>query len=520
MQQTLFFIPREAFGYQVFGFGLVLAVWAGISIAVLGWLVWRKGLDADAMGYFALFALVAAVVWFLLPVMCESRGLAIRGYGAMIVAAFAAGTALAVWRAHRVGLQPDLIFSLAFWLLVPGIVCARAFYVIEYWPRFRQESTGMALLGEAVNIADGGLVVYGALIGALAGLIGFTRQYKLPFLATCDVVAPSLVLGLALGRLGCIMTGCCFGGPSDVPWAITFPPDSPAHWHQVERGETFIEGIRLGVDSRGLPMVKEVEPGSPAEGQGLKPGQVIATINGREIGTVKSAAEALLHADKISVTTAGNRHVCRWTIDQPVSDSPDVGQIEAATAFAHGLKIAVNGQRRPAIAAVEPGSAAEPHGLKPGERIVAINGREVNSVAEAAYELWQADRISIRTAAPQQPDHQVRARLPLGNRPVRPIHPTQIYSAINGLVLCLLLLAYGPFCRRDGQLFALALSVYPVTRFLLEIIRTDESPVFGTGMSISQNVSLILLVCATGVWFYVLRRPPGRAFEATVDQTV
>ena len=95
-----------------------------------------------------------------------------------------------------------------------------------------------------------------------------------------------------------------------------------------------------------------------------------------------------------------------------------------------------------------------------------------------------------------------------------PVHPTQIYSMIDALLLCLLLLAYDPFRRRDGELFALMLTVYPVTRFLIESLRTDESAVFGTGLSIAQNISLLLLVLALGLWIYISRRPKGESIAA------
>ena len=91
-----------------------------------------------------------------------------------------------------------------------------------------------------------------------------------------------------------------------------------------------------------------------------------------------------------------------------------------------------------------------------------------------------------------------------------PVHPTQLYSAVNAFFLFFLLLALEPFCRHEGMLFAMMLTIYPITRFLLEIIRTDESAVFGTGLSISQNVSLLLLASVAVLWYFVLKRPPGR----------
>ena len=97
-----------------------------------------------------------------------------------------------------------------------------------------------------------------------------------------------------------------------------------------------------------------------------------------------------------------------------------------------------------------------------------------------------------------------------------PVHPTQLYSTIGALLICLLLLAYDPFRRRDGELSALMLTVYSVTRFLEEIVRTDEAPILSTGMTISQNVSLLLLLGAMGLWYYVLRQRPGLAYGSGV----
>ena len=75
-----------------------------------------------------------------------------------------------------------------------------------------------------------------------------------------------------------------------------------------------------------------------------------------------------------------------------------------------------------------------------------------------------------------------------------------------------ILLAFAPFRRRDGELLALLLTIYPIARFLLEMIRTDEPGILGTGLSIAQNMSLVLLLLAAGLWCYILRRPRGLAF--------
>ncbi len=84
---------------------------------------------------------------------------------------------------------------------------------------------------------------------------------------------------------------------------------------------------------------------------------------------------------------------------------------------------------------------------------------------------------------------------------------------IDGLLLCLLLLVVDRFRRRDGVLFALLMSTYPVSRFFIESLRSDEADVLGTRMSIAQNVSILLLVCAVALWIYVLRQPKHLAFS-------
>jgi len=426
MLRTLFFIPNaEIAGLPVFGRGWLLLAWAVFGVVLLVWLIRKQGAEGEVWGYLPLLLLVAAAIWLLLPRLCEPipgrgglEGLPIRGYGVMLLVAVAAAVALAAWRGRRMGLDPELVFTLAFWAFVPGIVGARAFYVIEYWDDIQGETLSETLKA-IVDVTEGGLVVYGSLIGAILGLAAFIYRYKMPPLATLDLVAPSFVLGMAIGRLGCLLNGCCFGGACDLPWAVTFPADSPPYLHQAEHGETFVQGLKVAGEPGAEPVITAVRPGSPAERQGLEPGQEIVSIDGYPVHTAEQARRELLRAQQfdteIAVETSGSESVAKWPIARPL-----------------------------------------PH--------------------------------------------------------CEPVHPTQIYSALNGLVLCLFLLAYAPFRRRDGVVWAMILTLYPITRFLLEIIRTDEPGVFSTGLSISQVVSLILLVCALAFWANVFMRAPGTAF--------
>jgi phosphatidylglycerol:prolipoprotein diacylglycerol transferase len=81
-------------------------------------------------------------------------------------------------------------------------------------------------------IHQGGLVFYGGLIGASAAFIWQARHKHLPIWKGADILAPSICLGYVFGRIGCLMTGCCFGRVCDLPWAIHFPVNSPAFLQQ------------------------------------------------------------------------------------------------------------------------------------------------------------------------------------------------------------------------------------------------------------------------------------------------
>ena len=71
-------------------------------------------------------------------------------------------------------------------------------------------------------------------------------------------------------------------------------------------------------------------------------------------------------------------------------------------------------------------------------------------------------------------------------------------------------MAYYPFRTRDGEVTALTMTLHPISRFLIEIIRVDEQPVFSTPWSISQNISVLILAAAVCLWIYVLRQPARR----------
>jgi phosphatidylglycerol:prolipoprotein diacylglycerol transferase len=336
----------------------------------------------------------------------------------MLLLAVVSGVGLAMHRARQMKVDPELILSLAFWLFSFGIIGARLFYVVQKWPtEFSGRYSGIELLFALVNVTQGGLVVYGSVIGAALGLLIFCRRNRLSLLALSDLIAPSLALGLALGRVGCFLNGCCFGGICDLPWAVQFPWQSPPHIRQVQQGQLDLFGMVVDGSPGAAPVIKAVVPGSLADAHGMKPGDRITHINGRPIAAVYDAQRELLEAasqPQLSIAIAGQAEPKQWIVPDPLPRS-------------------------------------------------------------------------------------------------RPVHPAQLYSTVDALVLCLLLWAYYPFRRRDGEVTALLITIYPITRFLIEALRTDE-PKNIFGMSISQNISLLLLALAAALWIYLWRQPAGTAF--------
>ena len=287
-------------------------------------------------------------------------GIPIFGYGLMLCLAFLSTMGLSAWLAKREKLNPEHVLDLAFWVFLPGILGARVCYFIEYPGEFRS-------FADLFKIWNGGIVLYGGMIGGTIGGLSYWRLKRFPLLPMLDVVAPSIALGIALGRFGCFLNGCCYGDPCELPWAVSFPYGS-------------------------MPWAEQLQRTFPPEFQ---------------------------HA--------------------PFSEIPE----------------------------------------------------EV-----------------IKTALIQHPE------LRQGSLP---IHPTQLYSSIDGLISLILLLAYFPLRRRDGEVIALLLVTFPITRILIENLRDDEGPAAG-GMTIAQILSIGFLMTGVALWAYVLLQPKRR-FADEASQT-
>ena len=183
--------------------------------------------------------------------------LTLHSYGVLLAIAFLAGLWVAARQARRAGLDSARVSDLAIFVLIAGLVGAKAMLVIVEWEYYSKNP------GELFSILQSGGVFYGGLLAAFPVAIWYTRRHHLAGWRVADALAPGVAIGQAIGRLGCFAAGCCYGLAADVPWAVTFrdiyatravgtPIDTPLHPTQLyESAAAFaIFGFLIWIASR------------------------------------------------------------------------------------------------------------------------------------------------------------------------------------------------------------------------------------------------------------------------------
>jgi phosphatidylglycerol---prolipoprotein diacylglyceryl transferase len=198
-------------------------------------------------------------------------------YFVLLLTGFLFATALGTLWARRVGENPDVIVDLGLAMLLSGVAGARILHVLadgyflDYvhlctdptlvtWPLEKSECLSPTYQGvwDAAKSAchpshadcfawakfwAGGLTYYGGFLGAAGAAWFLLRRDHFPFWKAADMAGFAVPLGLAFGRMGCLLAGCCFGAPTDLPWAMSFPPRSPASEAQFKAHE--LASLRL-----------------------------------------------------------------------------------------------------------------------------------------------------------------------------------------------------------------------------------------------------------------------------------
>src|SRR6186997_65192 len=192
------------------------------------------------------------------PRLLELGPLTVYTYGVLLAAAYLFGLKLAMVRANARNLDQTRILDLGIYIIISALVGAKLLLLITDFSTFVDNPR------ELLSLARAGGVFYGGLIVAVVVAVWYIRRIGLPLWTTCDVFAPGIALGHVVGRLGCLFAGCCFGKPTNVPWAITFtdpfananvgtPLNVPLHPTQLyEAGaEALILLVLLATETRG-----------------------------------------------------------------------------------------------------------------------------------------------------------------------------------------------------------------------------------------------------------------------------
>jgi phosphatidylglycerol:prolipoprotein diacylglycerol transferase len=259
-----------------------------------------------------------------IPIPWLNVKLPLFGFGLMMCIGFFAGSWMIYRLARREGLDGQRIADLVLWVFIWGIVGARALFMIRNPDLFRNPLSFF-------KIWEGGIVFYGGVLAGIPAFLLLTRRYNVPRWQLLDAIAPGIALGIGIGRIGCLLNGCCWGAPTEVAWGVQFPAQS-IPWH-----------------------------------------------------------DHLQH---------------QWI------------------------------------------SASATHSLA--------------------------------------------------------VHPTQVYLALAGWGLLLVGLAYFPYRRRHGEVMALLMIGYAITRFIIEFYRADE-PLLADGLTISQNISVGLFLGGLLLWAWIRR---------------
>jgi phosphatidylglycerol:prolipoprotein diacylglycerol transferase len=158
--------------------------------------------------------------------------LPVRFYGIIIVTAALIGGFIATREARRRGENTERIWDALIWIVIAGIIGARLYHVLSTpagcaenvpfcgFPWYRNHP-----IDAIIGITQGGLGIFGAIIGGLIVVVLYVRRYKLSLARYLDIAAPALLIAQAIGRWGNFVNQELYGPPTDLPWGLAI--DAP-----------------------------------------------------------------------------------------------------------------------------------------------------------------------------------------------------------------------------------------------------------------------------------------------------
>lgn len=142
----------------------------------------------------------------------------IHSYGVLIALGIVLCVCMGMYRAKRKDLKPDAVIDLAILCVICGFIGAKLFFVLLSIKTFVKDP--LSVLGSS------GFVVYGGIILGVISAMIYCKAKKIAFWEYFDLLAPSVALAQAFGRLGCFMAGCCYGKETHAAWGVVFPEGS------------------------------------------------------------------------------------------------------------------------------------------------------------------------------------------------------------------------------------------------------------------------------------------------------
>lgn len=157
------------------------------------------------------------------PVFFYIGGFPIRAWGIMVALGIISGLWLAIRLAPKENIEPEKVMDFVLYAVVSGLLGARIWEVVFSWKNYSSNPL------DSLKFWDGGLSIQGAVVAGLIVCLLFVIKNKIPFWKFTDVLAPALILGQGIGRIGCLLNGDAYGAPTSLPIGLIYKVGTPAY---------------------------------------------------------------------------------------------------------------------------------------------------------------------------------------------------------------------------------------------------------------------------------------------------
>ena len=171
------------------------------------------------------------------PVLFRFGRFIISSYGLLLAISFLTGIYWSMYRAQRRGINQNHVMDLSLIIVFCAIFGSRFMYVVTHLDEFRGHWLDTVNpFQSSGEIGLAGLTMLGGVVFAIIAILVYCTIKHIPILKLCDVMVVAFALGIFLTRIGCFLTGCCYGKPTSLPWGVKFPLGSPAGSEPVLQG--------------------------------------------------------------------------------------------------------------------------------------------------------------------------------------------------------------------------------------------------------------------------------------------